>query len=142
LPLELLGPRHRWRYGIRLEAHERVEGRRTARVLLEERSTPSLIRRGDGGDLMARVTGWVEPETGQLWRAEVRLEDPRLIFAERHAPTVVVVHFKASGPDGLIVPDRMEERFFDSVHGRGDGESRYRNYRSFETAVRVLPQAP
>jgi hypothetical protein len=139
LPLELLHQRHRWRYDIRLEAYERVEGRRTARVFLEERSTPSLVRRGDGGDLMARVVGWVEPDSGQLWRAEVRFEDPRIIFAERHAPTVVLVHFKANGPNGLIVPDRMEERFFDSVHGIGDGESRYRNYRRFETAARVLP---
>jgi hypothetical protein len=139
LPLELLSRRQRWRYDIRLEAYERVERLRTARVLLEERSTPSLVRRGDGGDLMARVVGWVEPDTGQLWRAEVRLEDPRLIFAERHAPTVVRVYFKASGPNRLIVPDRMEEEFFDSVHGRGDGESRYGNYRRFQTAARVVP---
>jgi hypothetical protein len=41
----------------------------------------------------------------------------------------------------LIVPDRMEERFFDSVHGIGDSESRYRNYRRFETAARVPPPA-
>jgi hypothetical protein len=90
---------------------------------------------------MARVVGWVEPDSGQLWRAEVRFEDPRIIFAERHAPTVVLVHFKANGPNGLIVPDRMEERIFDSVHGIGDSESRYRNYRRFETAARVLPPA-
>lgn len=139
LPLELLHQRHRWRHDVRLEAYERVEGRRTARVLLEERSTPSLVRRGDGGDLMARVVGWIEPETGQLWRAEVRFEDPRLGFAERHAPTTVLVHFKATGPDGLLVPDLMEERFFDSVYGPGDGESRYRNYRRFDTAARVVP---
>ena len=139
LPLELLHQRHRWRYNARIEAHERVEGRRTARVLLEEQSTPSLVRRGDGGDLMARVVGWVEPDTGQLWRAEVRFEDPRLIFAQRHAATLVRVYFKANGPNGLIVPDRMEERFYDSVHGNGDGESRYGNYRRFETAARVLP---
>jgi hypothetical protein len=139
LPLELLSQRNRWRYDIRIQAYERVERLRTARVLLEERSTPSLVRRGDGGDLMARVVAWVEPDTGQLWRAEVLLEDPRLIFAARHAPTVVRVHFKANGPNGLIVPDRMEEEFFDSVHGEGDGQSRYGNYRRFQTAVRVLP---
>ena len=139
LPLELLHHRHRWRYDVRIEAYERVEGRRTARVFLEEQATPTLVRRGDGGDLLSRVVGWVEPDTGQLWRAEVRFEDPRLIFAERHAPTIVRVHFKANGPNGLIVPDRMEERFFDSVHGNGDGESRYANYRRFETAARVVP---
>ena len=139
LPLELLHQRQRWRYDIRIEAYERVERLRTARVLLEERSTPSLVRRGDGGDLMARVVAWVEPDSGQLWRAEVRLEDPRLIFAERHAPTVVRVHFRANGPNGLIVPDRMDEEFFDSVHGKGDGQSRYGNYRRFQSAARVLP---
>ena len=95
VPLEFLRARHRWRYDIRIEGYDKVEGQRTAMVVLTEGSTPSMVRRGDGGDLMARVVGWIEPDTGRLWRAEVRLEDPRLIFAERHRPTTLRVHFKA-----------------------------------------------
>lgn len=139
VPLELLRHRHRFRYDVRIEGYDKVEGRRTAMVVLDEESTPSLIRRGDGGDLMARVVGWVEPDSGQLWRAEVRLEDPRLIFAKRHRPTTLRVHFKMHKELGVIVPDKMEEWFFDSVHGGGFGESRYRNFRRFDTATRLLP---
>lgn len=139
VPLELLRHRHRWRYDLRIEGYDRVEGRRTAMVVLDEESTPSLIRRGDGGDLMARVVGWVEPDSGRLWRAEVRLDDPRLIFAKRHRPTTLRVHFKLHKELGVIVPDRMEEWFFDSVHGDGFGEGRYRNFRHVDTATRVVP---
>ena len=138
VPLELMRARHRWRYDIRIEGYDKVEGQRTAMVVLTEGSTPSIVRRGDGGDLMARVVGWIEPETGRLWRAEVRLEDPRLIFAERHRPTTLRVHFKANKDHGLIVPDRMEEWFYDSVRGDGFGEARYRNFRKFDTAARLV----
>lgn len=135
VPLEFLRQRHRWRYDARIEGYDKVEGRRTAMVVLNERSTPTLVRRGDGGDLMARVVGWVEPDSGELWRAEVRLEDPRLIFAERHRPATVRVHFKRHTGLGLIVPDYMEEWFFDSVRGDGFGEARYRNYRRWTDAT-------
>jgi hypothetical protein len=139
LPLELLQQRHRFRYDVRIEGYDKVEGRRTAMVVLDEESTPSLIRRGDGGDLMARVVGWVEADSGQLWRAEVRLEDPRLIFAKRHRPTTLRVHFKMHKELGVIVPDKMEEWFFDSVHGDGFGEGRYKNFRRFDTVTRLVP---
>jgi len=139
LPLELLHHRHRWRYDARIEGNDRVEGRRTTMVVLTERSTPSLIRRGDGGDLMTRVVGWIEPDSGQLWRAEVRLEDPRIIFAERHAAPTLRVNFGLHKALGVIVPTRMEEQFFDSVHSSGVGNARYDNFRRFETDARLVP---
>ena len=139
VPLELLRKQHRWRYDVRIEGYDRVEGRRTAMVVLTERSTPSLIRRGDGGDLMTRVVGWIQPETGELWRAEVRLDDPRIIFAERHASPTMRVNFTLHGPLGLVVPDHMEERFYDGVQRGGVGNARYRNFRRFDTDARVVP---
>jgi len=139
LPLELLHHRHRWRYDVRIEGNDRVEGRRTTMVVLTERSTPSLIRRGDGGDLMTRVVGWIEPDSGQLWRAEVRLEDPRIIFAERHAAPTLRVNFGLHKALGVIVPTHMEEQFFDSVHSSGVGNARYDNFRRFETDARLVP---
>ncbi len=139
LPLELMHHRHRWRYDVRIEGSDRVEGRRTTMVVLSERSTPSLIRRGDGGDLMTRVVGWIEPDSGRLWRAEVRLEDPRIIFAERHAAPTLRVHFGLHKPLGVIVPMRMEEQFYDSVQRNGVGNARYENFRRFETDARLVP---
>jgi hypothetical protein len=139
VPLEYLQQRHRWRYDVRVEGYERVEGHRTAMVRLQEGSTPTLARRGDGGDLMARVVGWIEPDSGRLWRAEVRFEDPRIIFAERHRPTTLRVHFKMHASLGIVLPDRMEESFFDSVRGSGTSDARYRNFRRFETTARVVP---
>ena len=139
VPLELMRARHRWRYDIRIEGYDKVEGQRTAMVRAD-RGRHALDRpaRRTAAILMARVVGWIEPETGRLWRAEVRLDDPRLIFAERHRPTTLRVHFKANKDHGLIVPDRMEEWFYDSVRGDGFGEARYRNFRKFDTAVRLV----
>jgi hypothetical protein len=136
LPLEFLRDRHRWRYDVRVEGYDRVEGHRVAMVVLNERSTPTIVRRGDGGDLMARVVGWIEPENGRLWRAEVRFEDPRIIFAERHRPATLRVHFKLHAQLGLLVPDHMEEWFFDSVRGSGISNGRYRNFRRPDAAAR------
>jgi hypothetical protein len=87
---------------------------------------------------MTRVVGWIEPDSGQLWRAEVRLEDPRIIFAARHAAPTLRVHFALHKPLGVIVPARMEEEFYDSVQRSGVGNARDDNFRRFDTAARLV----
>jgi hypothetical protein len=88
---------------------------------------------------MTRVVGWIEPDTGHLWRAEVRLDDPRIIFAERHSSPTMRVHFTLHKPLGIVVPDHMQEQFYDGVHKSGVGNARYRNFRRFDTDARLVP---
>ena len=131
LPLEFLHQRNRWRYDTRIEGFDRLKGHRTAMVVLEEKSSPTLVQRPEGGDIVARVVGWIEPDTGRLWRAQVRLTDARLIFAQRHPPSEVNVYFAEDSALGLLVPERMEEQFFASERAEipGTGEAHYRNFR-------------
>ncbi len=140
LPLEMLHVRNRWRYDTYIEGADPVGGHPTTIVVLDEKASPTMIQRPDGGDIVAGVRAWIEADTGRLWRAEVRLTDSRIIFAERHPPVQMRVDFVAHDELGLLVPDRMTESFY--VHGTtlGRGEARYSNFRRFTTGARVVPQ--
>ncbi len=140
LPLELLHARNRWRYDSYIEGTADVRGHATTIAVLEEKSTPTIIQRPEGGDIVARVKAWIEAGTGRLWRAEVRLTDSRLIFAQRHLPVDMRVDFKEHPALGLLVPDRMTESFYAASRGVGRGEARYSNFRRFTTGARIVPQ--
>ena len=99
-------------------------------VVFDEKSSPTLVQRPQGGDIVARVVGWMSG-AGRLWRAQVRLTDSRLIFAQRHPPGEVKVYFDENLALGLLVPERMDEQFFASEQAGipGTGEAHYRNFR-------------
>lgn len=138
--LELLHNRNRWRYDGRIDGHERVHGHDTTIVVLDEKASPTIIQRPDGGDIVARVMAWVEPDTGRLWRTHLRLTDSRVLIAEGHAPTDTQVDYVEHDELGLLVPERMTENFY--VHGStlGRGEARYSNFRRFTTDSRIVPE--
>lgn len=140
LPLELLHQRNRWRYDTWLHGSGRIEGHQVIALVLDEKSSPSLIQRPEGGDIPARVTAWVEPDSGRLWRAHVRLTDARVIFAERHRPVDLQVDFAEHRELGLLLPDRMRETFYAGTRGNGTSDARYTNFRRFSTTARVVPQ--
>ncbi len=140
VPLELLHQRNRWRYESRVDGHERIEGHQTALVVLDEKASPTIIQRPEGGDIVARVAAWIELETGRLWRVQLRLTDGRLSFARRHPPVEMMVEFVEHEKLGLLVPDRMTETFYAATRGAGRGEARYSNFRRFGTAARVVPR--
>jgi hypothetical protein len=139
LPLEFLHQRNRWRYDTWVHGSGRIEGHRVIALVFEEKSSPSLIQRPEGGDILARVTAWVEPD-GRLWRAHVRLTDARVIFAERHRPVDLQVDFAEHKELGLLVPDRMRETFYAGTRGSGTSDARYTNFRRFSTGGRIVPQ--
>lgn len=140
LPLELLHQRNRQRFRVLIEGTERVRGHDTAVLLLEETRTPTIIQRPEGGDVTTEVRAWVEPATGRLWRARVRMVDARAKAGLRASPATVDVHFVEHATLELLVPDRMEEEFYAQGRGAGRGEARYTNYRRFTTAARVVPR--
>lgn len=140
LPLELLHQRNRQRYRILVEGPDRIKGHDAAVLLLEETRTPTLIQRPEGGDVFTEVRAWVEPATGRLWRAHVRLVDARAKAGGlRASPATVDVRFAQHPTLGLLVPDRMEEEFYAQGRGLGRGEARYSNYRRFTTDARLVP---
>lgn len=137
LPLELLHARHQARFQIEASGSDEVAGLRTLRLQLVETARPTVIQRPEGGDMPSRVTAWVHPETGRLWKAEVRTSDGRLGAGSFVA--VVAVEFRHDATVDLTVPDRMTERFFIPPRGEGESEATYSNYRRFTTSGRLVP---
>ena len=139
LPLELLHPRNRHRFGYRVDGTEKIRNVRTVRLVLEETSTPTIIQQPGAGDLRSIVTAWIEPDTGRLHRAQVKSRDMRMGFTPFDA--VVWVDFKHDAALDLLVPTEMKEDFFVGRNGNGTGVARYTNYRRFQTAARIVPPA-
>ena len=140
LPLEFLHPRNRHRLAHRVDGMEKIRGIQTARMVFEERSTPTIIRRADGGDMQSLISAWVEPETGRLLRAQVKSRDVRIGVLP--FDTVIWVDFRPDEKLGLLVPYEMKEEFFAGRFREGTGTARYTNYRQFKTSARIVPPPP
>lgn len=138
LPLEFLHPRNRHRLHQRIDAAEKIRGIQTTLMVFQERSTPTIVRRPDGGDMQSLVRAWVETATGRLIRAEVRTRDSRLGVLAAF-DNVIKVDFRPEPKLDLLVPYEMEEVFFAGRFREGSGTARYTNYRQFKTAARVVP---
>lgn len=139
LPLELLHPRNRHRFAQQLGGRERVRGIPTVVLRLEEFSTPSIIQQPGGGDMKTVVWAWIEAASGRLLRAQVSTRDARLGI--RSFIPVIRVDFSENAALGLLVPSEMNETFFVEPRGSGTSIAKYRNYRRFQTAARIVPQS-
>jgi hypothetical protein len=140
LPLELLHPRNRPRFAHRHDGHEKIRGINTVRLVLNERSSPTIIQRPEGGDMNSLVSAWVEEQSGRLIRAEVKTADARIGVLQ--FSNVVWVDFKEDAKLGLLVPVEMRETFYAGRFTDGTGVAKYSNYRKFQTAARVAPPPP
>lgn len=138
LPLEFLHPRNRKRLSHRVDGMERIRGIQTARMVFEETSTPTIIRRPDGGEMRSLISAWVEPETGRLLRASVKTRDARIGVLPYD--NLIWVDFRQDEKLGLLVPYEMKEDFFAGRFREGSGTARYTNYRQFKTSARIVPQ--
>ena len=138
LPLEFLHPRNRHRLHHRIDGREKIRGLDTTRMVFEEHSTPTIIRRPEGGEMQSLVTAWVETTTGRLIRAQVKTRDARIGVLP--FDNTIWVDFRVDEKLGLLVPYEMKEEFFAGRFREGTGSARYTNYRQFKTAARVVPQ--
>ena len=137
LPLELLHPRHRHRFAVRYDGREKIRGIETARLVLNERSSPTIIQRPEGGDMNSMVSAWVDETTGRLLRAEVKTSDARIGVLQ--FANVIWVDFKEDANLGLLVPAEMRETFYAGKFTDGTGVAKYSNYRKFQTTTRIVP---
>jgi hypothetical protein len=136
LPLEFLHPRNRKRLTHRLDGMEKIRGIQTARMVFDENSTPTIIRRPDGGEMRSLITAWVEPDTGRLIRAQVKTRDARIGVLPYD--NLIWVDFRPDEKLGLLVPYEMKEDFFAGRFREGTGTARYTNYRQFKTSGRIV----
>jgi hypothetical protein len=140
LPLEFLHPRNRRRLTHRLDGMEKIRGVQTARMVFDETSTPTIIRRPEGGEMRSLVTAWVEPDSGRLLRAQVKTRDARIGVLPYD--NLIWVDFRPDEKLGMLVPYEMKEDFFAGRFREGTGTARYTNYRQFGTSARIVPQQP
>ena len=136
-PLELLHRRNEARFAVETNHRERVGDCQAVRLGLAETARPTIIQRPEGGDMPTHVTAWVEPDSGRLCKAEVRMRDGRLGVQEFTAS--VAVEFTRHERLGLTVPSRMTEVFFIPQRSAGESEAIYSNYRRFTTSGRLVP---
>lgn len=132
--LELLHPEHRARFDFTLAGRERVAGEDTAIVGFQERSKPTLVSDGFGGELLARGRAWVEPTTGAVMRTELGFNGYASLYLKE---SMIRVEYRRDRKLQLLIPIEMEETFgFEMEVLRG--RATYRNYRRFETGARML----
>ena len=134
LPLELLSRRHGQHVDIAVE--RRASGRGTAVLVVREHEPGQVIAHDAGRFNRTAVRAWIRAGDGALLRADVTVYAP----TGGTDPDRIRVDFRADATLGMLVPDRLEERYW--WNGEGRGTAVYRRYRRFQTAGRVLPPAP
>ena len=133
LPLELLARRHASHANIAVE--RRAAGGGTAIVLVREHEPGRVVLHDTGRFNRTAIRAWIRPADGALLRVDVTVYSP----APGASPHRIRVDFRADASLGMLVPDRLEERYVSGGEGRGTAV--YRNYRRFQTSGRVLPLA-
>ena len=135
--LVLIHPRHHDRFSFRQDGQERIGGRVVQKVGFAERTRPTIIRNDIGRDVASRGAVWIDPNTGAVWRTELRLGgDSRTNLFQ----TTVVVTYQQEPALDLLVPEEVEEVYaYDRTvtHARAS----YSSFRQFRSSARiVLPQ--
>lgn len=131
LPLELLSRRHTSSVDIAVE--RRATGRGTALLVVREHEPGQVIAHDAGRFNRTAVRAWIRASDGALLRADVTVYAP----TGGTDPDRIRVDFRADATLGMLVPDRLKERYW--WNGEGRGTAVYRRYRRFQTSGRVLP---
>jgi hypothetical protein len=139
VPLEALGAQNHPRLVFTLKGMDRVRGTQTRRLDFEEFDEPTMVQDSEGRSMWSRGSAWIEPETGRLWRAELKVSpDAPGEYRRVALESFVRVEFALDLSLNMLVPTDMVEEFW-IPRGRGSGRARYSNFRRFETAARVIP---
>lgn len=136
LPLEFLHRRNRTRFAARLDGSERVRDTNSVRVVLIERSTPTLIQNSTGADMPSVVRAWLDPDKGDLLRAEV---STYVNAGDRTPVNRLVVDFTRHKALDMLVPSQMWEKFPVERSGEGSSSADYSKFRRFTTSARIVP---
>jgi hypothetical protein len=135
--LDLLHPQYRKRFDFTAMGRARVGGQETAVVAFQERSAPTLVNDGFGGEVLARGRVWVEPTTGAVLRTELSFNGQATRYLKESA---IRVDYRRDPKLKVLVPIEMEETYgleIEVLHG----VATYRNYRRFETGARLVTPA-
>jgi hypothetical protein len=127
LTLEFFDPHHRSRLTFRRRGEETIDRQRVLKIDFVEQ--PSLIIRTPAGDSQkTRGSVWIDPQSGAIVRTYLNV-----VITDDHEARIAVEY----RPDAkLAIPAPVEMR--ESYRPHVEGHARYTNFRTFETAGRVL----
>lgn len=142
-PLEVLHPDHHVQFEFKLRGTSKIEGTRTRQLDFAEFDVPTIVKGTDGAAVFIQGSAFVEPESGALWRVEMRMRgqadsrQPDAQLLSRMA-NYLRVDYTRHGDLKMMVPKEMQERFW-IPGGVGEGRAQYTNFRQFATSARIIP---
>ena len=134
--LILLQPDIRDHFRFTMGKTERRGGESVRVVEYVEDMRPTIIVGLPGQDMPAFGRFWIEPETGRIVKAEVRVE-------QRGIKANLTTEFRADERLGIDVPSEMREDY-DLDNSRVAGRASYSRFRRFEvkSSEELAPPAP
>jgi hypothetical protein len=101
-------------------------------VTFEERQRPTIIRTPEGRDVRSTGAFWIDPSTGAVLRSELRAGQ----IPGRPLQSIIIVSYTHNPRFDMLLPDDMNELYL-TGRSRIEGHATYRNFRRFETDVRI-----
>jgi hypothetical protein len=127
--LEMMSPRVRDRFRVRLAGAGTAEERPGWLVDFRERKRPTLVRRPDGRDQASRIVALVDMQTGEVLQTTMTWE---------HMKGSMTVSYGRAKRIPVPVPIRMAERYVAPNGELVSGDATYANFRQFETSARII----
>ena len=130
--LKILHEEESWRFVFERAGVEKIDGVPAWVIRFTEKGTKTLVH-GSNGELL-HSTGrlWIEPQSGQVLRTELSVENP---YSKPAVKANTVVSYTKAKTIALLTPRRMIERY-QSANSVIDCEADYSNYRRFEVNVK------
>ncbi len=132
LPLEFLLPDRQPRFRFKHSSTTTVHDTPVWIVSFEERDRPTIIRTPDGRDIASSGTFWIDPNTGAVFRSELRTGQ----LPGRPLQTIILVSYTHNERFDMLLPDDMNELYL-TGRTRIEGHALYTNYRRWEAEVRI-----
>jgi hypothetical protein len=133
--LEMLDPRHHHRFRFARGGDERVGDIRAWVIRIDEQSRPTIVRSSRGRDEPFDGRVWIDPETGTLLRAALRIGVDEGSREFLH----IDVTFRVEPQLRMWVPERLRELHEVRTRHVQTGEATYVDYRQFVVQSRILP---
>jgi hypothetical protein len=144
MALQVLSATEQPRFSFRKAGDQRIEGIDTWEIEFEETKPPTLIRGGDGKDLLGHGKVWIEPSSGRVVETDFRAEDDAVKLEIE-----MRVAYRPDDTLGILVPAKMTERYRvrlrpvttrERLARRSievNGEATYSNFRRFLVEVTI-----
>jgi hypothetical protein len=132
LALEFLLPDRQPRFRFKRKGTTEFRGMPVWIVTFEERERPTIIRTPEGRDVRSEGAFWIDPATGAVVRSELRAGQ----IPGRPLHSIIIVSYTHNERFNMFLPDDMNELYL-TGRTRIEGHATYRNFRRFETEVRI-----